>query len=142
MPIPSRPNNLTDGFDHEVRLLDLNVVAAVVGDDQSGTRDRVEPRLVRTRFGVDFWAILRAQLSNGARRKRHLALADRVDEDQRNARRNPAPSRLVRRLPHKGEFRVKRWVKPVRIVSRVNEHHPTYILWVRSRKHSNVETAK
>ena len=39
-------------------LLDWNVVAAVVGDDQSGARDRVEPRLVSTRLGVDFWAIL------------------------------------------------------------------------------------
>ena len=119
MPIPSRPDNLTYGFDDEMRLLDWKVVAAVVGDDQSGTRDPVEPRLVSTRLGINVWAIHRAQFSNGARRKRYLALADRVDENQRNARRNPAPSRLFRRLPDNSEFRVKRPLKPVRIVSRI-----------------------
>ena len=68
--------------------------------------------------------------------------ADRVDEDQRNARRNPAPSRLFRRLPHNSEFRVKRPLEPVRIVSRIDEHHPAHILRVRSGKDSDVETAK
>jgi len=124
-------------------LLDKDVVAAPIGGHETGARNGVQPTLVGARLGVDFRALFRAQPVNGTRRKRHFGRADRVDEDQLNARRNATDPRLFRGFPRDSQLGVERVLKLFRILmGGIDEHHPAHLLWIRSRKHSNVEAAE